>query len=57
MLLQGEGEGNAFRSYMGTTSVQAADTTNAPQETDGAAAVSAGFIPAMLAVVGLLMMA
>merc|ERR1719356_926173 len=56
MLLQSEGEGSAFRSYMGTTSVQAADTTNAPQETDGAAVFSAGFIPAMLAVVGLLMM-
>merc|ERR1719461_1802733 len=55
MLLQSEGEGNAFRSYMGTASVQDADTTNAPQETDGAAAFSV-FVPAIFGVMGWLMM-
>merc|ERR1712087_744552 len=52
MLLQSEGEGNALKSYMGTASVQDADTTNGPQETDGAAAFSAGFIPAIFGVIG-----
>ena len=59
MLLQseaeGEAEGNAFKSYIGTASVQDADTTNAPLETDGAAAFSVGFMPAMFAVIGWLM--
>merc|ERR1719356_2446315 len=56
MLLQSEGEGNAFKSYVGTASVQEADTTNAPQETDGAAAFSGGFMPAMFAVAGWMLM-
>merc|ERR1711892_1462558 len=44
MLLQsGDGaESNAFKSYIGTASVQDADTTTAPLETDGAAAFYAG---------------
>ena len=53
MLLQSDGhdEGNAFRSYIGTASVQEAETTDtAPPETDGAAAFSVGFVPAMFAV-------
>ncbi len=57
VLLQTEGEGNAFKSYMGSTSVQEPDTTNAPQETDGAAAFSVGFMPALFAVIGWLMTA
>jgi len=58
MLLQSDGgsEGNAFKSYIESASVQAADTTNAPLETDGAAAFSVGFMPAMFAVIGWLMM-
>ncbi len=39
--------GNAFQSYIGTTAVQAAESTNAPLETDGTAAVSVGFVSAM----------
>ena len=31
---------NAFKSYIGTASVQKAETTIAPLETDGAAAIS-----------------
>jgi len=57
MLLQSESEGNAFKSYMGSASVQDAATTNAPQETDGAAAFSVGFMPAMFAVIGWVMIA
>merc|ERR1712083_1128105 len=53
MLLQSESEGNAFKSYMASASVHDAGTTNAPQETDGAAAFSVGFMPAMFAVIGL----
>ncbi len=53
---EGEGEGKAFKSYIGTASVQDADTTNAPLETDGAAAFSVGFMPAMIAVIGWMMM-
>merc|ERR1712083_142671 len=53
---EGEGEGNAFKSYIGTASVQDVDTTNAPLETDGAAAFSVGFMPAMIAVIGWMMM-
>ena len=57
VLLQGGGEGNAFKSYIGTAAVEDADTTDdAPQETDGAATFSVGFIPAMFAVIGWLMM-
>merc|ERR1711994_238003 len=58
MLLQsdGAGEGNAFKSYMGSASVQEGDTAEAPQETDGAASFSVGFMPAMFAVIGWLMM-
>ncbi len=58
MLLEGGdgAEGNAFRSYIGTASVQQADTTNDPHETDGAAAFSVGSIPAMFAVICWLMM-
>ena len=52
MLLQnGDGaESNSFQSYIGTASVLEADTTNGPLETDGAAAFSVGFMPAMIAV-------
>merc|ERR1711892_1406986 len=58
MLLQsGDGaEANAFKSYIGTASVQEADTTEAPLETDGAAAFSVGFMPAMFAMIGWMMM-
>jgi hypothetical protein len=59
MLLQSnddESEGNSFQSYIGTASVQEADTTDAPLETDGAATFSVGFMPAMFAVIGCLMM-
>ena len=58
MLLQSDGgsEGNAFKSYIESASVQAADTTDAPLETDGSAAFSVGFMPAMFAVIGWLMM-
>jgi hypothetical protein len=38
---------NAFKSYIGTASVQEAETTIAPMETDGAAAISVGFLPAL----------
>jgi len=49
MLLQSDGddEGNAFRSYIGTASVQEAETTDTAD--DGAAAFSVGFVPAMFA--------
>ncbi len=56
MLLQSDGEGNAFKSYIGTALVQDADTTNAPQETDGAATFSGAFMPAVVAVTGWMMM-
>merc|ERR1719356_1945967 len=57
VLLQSGGEGNAFKSYIGTAAVEDADTTDdAPQETDGAATFSGGSIPAMFAAIGWLMM-
>merc|ERR1711902_67817 len=56
MQSDGGSEGNAFKSYIESASVQAADTTNAPLETDGAAAFSVGFMPAMFAVIAWLMM-
>jgi hypothetical protein len=39
-------DGNAFKSYIGTASVQEAETTIAPLETDGVAAISV-FLPAL----------
>jgi len=59
MLLQSDGgsEGNAFKSFIESASVVEDDTTNAPLlETDGAAAFSVGFMPAMFALIGWLMM-
>jgi len=59
MLLQSDdgSESNAFKSYVGSASVQEGDSTDAPLlETDGAAAISVGFMPAMFAVIGWLMM-
>jgi len=51
MLLEVEGDqGNAFRSFVGTASVQEGETTADPVGRDGAAKVSAGFIAAMVAV-------
>ena len=38
---------NAFKSYIGTAAVQEAETTTAPLETDGVAAISVGFLPAL----------
>jgi len=40
-------DGNAFKSYIGTASVQEAENTIAPLETDGAAAISVGFLPTL----------
>jgi hypothetical protein len=39
-------DGNAFKSYIGTAAVQEAETTIAPLETDGVAAISL-FLPAL----------
>jgi hypothetical protein len=39
-------DGNAFKSYIGTASVQEAETTIAPLETDGVAVISV-FLPAL----------
>jgi len=42
-----EGQGNAFQSYVGTATVLEAETTAVPVGTDGAAALSVGFVPAL----------
>merc|ERR1740123_659970 len=39
--------GNAFQSYIASASVQEEETTIAPLETDGAKAISVGFVPAL----------
>merc|ERR1719445_438893 len=48
MMLQSDtSEGNAFQSYVGTAAVQEVEATEVPMETDGAAALSIGFVPAL----------
>jgi len=47
MMLQTSSTGDAFRSYIGTAAVQDAETTEGPEGTDGAAALSVGFVPAL----------
>jgi len=42
-----EGQGNAFQSYVGTATVLEAESTAVPVGTDGAAALSVGFVPAL----------
>jgi len=49
-------EGNQFKSYMGTATVQEGETTIVPLETDGAAGFSVGFVPAMIVAVAWMMM-
>ena len=56
MLLQSDGA-NQFRSYVDTASVQEAETTDAPLETDGAAGFAVGFVPAMFVMIAMTMMA
>jgi len=57
VLLQSGAEGNQFESYIDTASVQEAETTDAPLETDGAAGYAAGFVPALIAFIAMTMMA
>merc|ERR1719273_2029977 len=56
VLLQ-SAEGNQFRSYIDTASVQEAETTDAPLETDGATGYAVGFVPALIAFIAMTMMA
>merc|ERR1712083_718141 len=56
VLLQSDGA-NQFKSYVDTASVQEAETTDAPLETDGAAGFSVGFVPAMIVLIAMTMMA
>merc|ERR1711902_370054 len=55
VLLQSDGA-NQFKSYVDTASVQEAETTDAPLETDGAAAFAVGFVPALIALIATMMM-
>merc|ERR1711994_488814 len=57
LLQSGGAEGNQFRSYIDTASVQEAETTDAPLETDGAAGYAVGFVPALIAFIAMTMMA
>jgi len=47
MLQSDTSEGNAFQSYVGTAAVQEVEATEGPVGTDGAAALSIGFVPAL----------
>ena len=48
-------EGNQFKSYIGTATVQEGETTNVPLEMDGAAVFSVGFVPAMIVAIAWMM--
>jgi len=56
VLLQSDGA-NQVKSYVDTASVQEAETTDAPLETDGAAGFAVGFVPALIAFIATTMMA
>merc|ERR1711994_1124095 len=56
VLLQSDGT-NQFKSYVDTASVQEAETTDAPLETDGAAGFAVGFVPALIVMIAMTMMA
>ncbi len=48
MLLQSSSQGNALQSFVGTATVLEAETTADPElMTDGAAALSAAFVPTL----------
>jgi hypothetical protein len=51
MLLQSDGEGNAFRSYIATAAVQDGPTTDDPEGKEDAAPCSGGLMAAMFGVV------